>query len=92
MGKGKSIWGSPQHSLGTDIPGRQGDASLGRRLSHPSAPLGKGSVEGTMGLETPAHSKPIHTTRAHRTVLPTTFPWVNLLTPMPGRSFALSPS
>lgn len=45
-----------------------------------------------MGLETPAHLKPIHTTRAHPTVLPTVFLWVNLLTPMPGRVFALSPS
>lgn len=94
MGRGKSICGSQQGSLGTGIPGRQGDARMGRRhgLRHHSAPLGKDTGEGTMGLETPAHLKPIHTTRAHPTVLPTVFLWVNLLTPMPGRVFALSPS
>lgn len=59
---------------------------MGRRLSQHSAALGKGTREGTMGLET----KPIHTTRAHPTVLPTSLLWVNLLAPMPGRVFALS--
>lgn len=94
MGRGKSICGSRQGSLGTGIPGRQEDARMGRRhgLCHHSAPPGKDTGEGTMGLETPAHLKPIHTTRAHPTVLPTMFLWVNLLTPMPGRVFALSPS
>lgn len=60
------------------------DGGVRHGLPHYSALPSKGTVEGTIQLETSADFKPIGITGVHPMVLPTRFPQVKSLTPMPG--------